>query len=114
MSTKRKANDASEVQAEEAFTAPFVTMTRNKEYVLVSNLTGHTSFVTNLAISPDGQILASGSADQTIKLWSLATGQELRTLTGHTDVVSSVAFCPDGQTLVSGSWDTTIKIWGNE
>ncbi len=56
--------------------------------------------------------MASGSSDATIKLWNLASGQELRTLAEHTDVVWSVAFRPDGQILASGSNDNTIKIWG--
>jgi WD40 repeat protein len=67
--------------------------------------------VLSLAISPDGQILVSGSADNTIKIWQLSTGEELRTLTGHSESVNSVAISPDGQILVSGSDDKTIEIW---
>ena len=67
--------------------------------------------VLSLAISPDGQILVSGSADNTIKIWQLSTGEELRTLTGHSESVNSVAISPDGQILVSGSDDKTITIW---
>jgi len=79
---------------------------------LLRTLTGHTTAVFGVAFSPDGQTLASGCYDKTIKLWNLATGKELRTLNGHTDYVDSVAFSPDGQTLASGSADGTIKIWG--
>lgn len=79
---------------------------------LLRTLTGHTGSVSSVTFNPDGQTLASGSHDETIKLWNLATGKELRTLTGHTKTVTSVAFSPDGQTLASGSWDQTIKIWG--
>ncbi len=67
-----------------------------------------------MAFSPDSQTLASGSWDQTIKLWNLANGQELRTLSGHTNAVPSVAFSHDGHTLASGSDDETIKIWGKK
>jgi WD40 repeat protein len=67
--------------------------------------------VNALAISPDGQVLASGSADKTIKLWHLATGQLIRTLKGHLSSVNSIAISPDGETLVSGSADKTIKLW---
>ncbi|ALF52903.1 hypothetical protein ACX27_08590 [Nostoc piscinale CENA21] len=67
--------------------------------------------VTSVAFSPDGKTLASGSHDKTIKIWNVATGQEIRTLNGHSKDVYSVAFSPDGKTLASGSHDKTIKIW---
>jgi WD40 repeat protein/tRNA A-37 threonylcarbamoyl transferase component Bud32 len=56
-------------------------------------------------------ILASGSWDNTIKLWDVNTGREIRTLTGHTNWVNSVALSPDGKFLASGSADCTIKLW---
>ncbi|WP_322727221.1 hypothetical protein [Nostoc sp. ChiQUE01b] len=57
------------------------------------------------------EIKASTSADYTIKLWHISTGQQLYTLGNHSDWVNSVAFSPDGKTLVSGSRDMTIKVW---
>ncbi|MBD1803884.1 CHAT domain-containing protein [Microcoleus sp. FACHB-SPT15] len=65
----------------------------------------------SVAISPDGQTLASGGSDQPIMLWNSSTGKLLRTLTEHSGTVLSVAFSPDGQTLVSGGDDNTIRIW---
>ncbi|MGK7901848.1 MAG: WD40 repeat domain-containing protein [Hormoscilla sp.] len=56
-------------------------------------------------------MLASGSNDNTIKIWNLRSGRLLRTLTGHSGPVRSVAISPDGQLLASGSNDNTIKIW---
>jgi hypothetical protein len=77
----------------------------------VTTLSGHTDEVNSVAFSPDGRLLASGSADYTIKLWDVASGSLVRTLTGHTDYVLSVAFSPDGRLLASGSDDKTIKLW---
>ncbi|QJB43342.1 hypothetical protein HGD76_02975 [Dolichospermum flos-aquae CCAP 1403/13F] len=78
---------------------------------LLQTLSGHSDSVWSVAYSPDGQTLASGSDDKTIKLWNVKTGNLLQTLSGHSDMVISVAYSPDGQTLASGSYDNTIKIW---
>ncbi|KAK3946786.1 hypothetical protein QBC32DRAFT_329042 [Pseudoneurospora amorphoporcata] len=74
-------------------------------------LEGHSDSVSSVAFSPDGQRLASGSWDKTIKIWDPASGSCLQTLEGHSGYVSSVAFSPDGQRLASYSDDKTIKIW---
>lgn len=74
-------------------------------------LSGHADVVKSVAISPDGQILASGSYDKTIKLWSLSTGELRQTLFNHTHRITCLAISPDGQTLASGSYDNTIKLW---
>ena len=78
---------------------------------IATTLTGHSSFINYLVISPDGQTLASASADKTIKIWNLATGQEIRTLTGHSSFINYLVISPDGQTLASASADKTIKLW---
>ncbi len=64
-----------------------------------------------MAFSPDGQRLASASGDGTLKIWDVASGQQLSTLKGHTSVVYGVVFSPDGQTLASASMDKTVKFW---
>ena len=74
-------------------------------------LKGHTREVFSVAFSPDGKTVASGSADQSIKLWDVAGGKNTATLKGHTDFVQSVAFSPDGKTLASGSRDKTVNLW---
>jgi hypothetical protein len=79
-----------------------------------NRLEGHYSVVNSVNFSPDGKTLVSGSDDNTIKLWNVETGQEIRTLKGHDNSVYSVNFSPDGKTLVSGSWDNTIKLWNVE
>jgi len=72
-------------------------------------LTGHTNTVIALTILPDGS-LVSGSGDDTIKIWDVKNGQNIKTLSGHTNGVYALTVLPDGS-LVSGSTGKTIKIW---
>jgi WD40 repeat protein len=78
---------------------------------LVRSLQGHTNNVTGVAITPDGQFAVSGSRDNTLKMWELATGEQVRSLEGHTEDIYCVAITPDGQFAVSGSFDRTLKVW---
>ncbi|NET74532.1 MAG: WD40 repeat domain-containing protein, partial [Sphaerospermopsis sp. SIO1G2] len=70
--------------------------------------------VYSVIYNPDGKTLASGSYDETIKLWNVETGKEIRTFKGHNDPVTSVIYNPDGKILASGSRDKTIKLWDIE
>lgn len=75
---------------------------------------GHDGSVFGVKFSPDGEMIASASADNTLKLWKrdgslLATLDEKRG--GHKGSVNAVAFSPDGQLIASASTDKTIKLW---
>jgi WD40 repeat protein len=63
-----------------------------------------------VAFSPDGGRLASGSADETVRIWTVATG-ESRVLGSHLGAVQYVTFSPDGKSLASASRDGTVRLW---
>jgi WD40 repeat protein len=64
----------------------------------IDTRTGHTDTVKAIAFTPDGTTLASGGADQTVKLWSVATGKEIRTINTK-ESIAALAFSPDGKRL---------------
>lgn len=73
-------------------------------------LSGHQKIITSIACSSD-YTLASGSEDQTIRLWSFDNGQVKHILKGHTETVTCINFNSDNTKLVSGSADKTVKLW---
>jgi WD40 repeat protein len=75
-----------------------------------NRLEGHQDAIQSVSFSPDGQMLATGSYDKTVKLWR-RDGSLFKTLEGHTGPVTSVHFSPDRKTIASGGWDGTLRLW---
>ncbi|MGF1537322.1 MAG: protein kinase [Elainellaceae cyanobacterium] len=80
-------------------------------YAEMTTLSGHSAKVNDLALSVDQSLLASASNDQTVKLWDLEQGQELRSLPSPGNRVQAVTFSPDGKLLISGGSGGVISVW---
>ncbi len=83
-------------------------------YLLNTTLKGHNDEISSIAISQDGTKLASGSDDNSIKLWDLAKNEVIQTLKGHSEAVWAVTFSPDGKILASGGQDKKIILWDTQ
>jgi WD40 repeat protein len=78
---------------------------------MVATLTGHTGPVLRVQFSPDSQLLATGSADHTVRIWNARNGMPLRTLKGHADNVFALAFDASGKRLATGANDKKLFVW---
>ena len=79
--------------------------------MVLHTLVGHSHWVGAVAVSSNGERVASGSYDQTVKVWDVAAGTLACTFKGHSAPVTAVALSSDGKLVASGSKDNTIKLW---
>jgi WD40 repeat protein len=79
---------------------------------LLKTWPGHEGQIKALVFSSDSQLLASGGADQGLRLWNVTTGTEIACLRGHTSDIWSIAFHPNGRELYSSSGsENLIRVW---
>jgi len=78
---------------------------------VLKSLRAHRDAIYDLALSPDGRVLCSSSADKLARLWDTETWQSLGALEGHTDYVMAAAFNPRGDRVATVSADSTVKVW---
>ena len=71
----------------------------------------HGQEINDLAFSPDGKLLVTGSKDRSVKVWDLENGHELLTYMGHGASVRAVAFSPDGKRVASAGAESAIHLW---
>ena len=97
------------------FFQPHIGMSYTDDGDTRGHLLGHTNQVNTLAFKPGSATLASGSNDDTIRIWDVTwnawRSRPVRTLQGHRNAVESVAWSPDGTLLASGSRDRTVRLW---
>ncbi|QJW93431.1 c-type cytochrome domain-containing protein [Frigoriglobus tundricola] len=83
----------------------------NGEGKQVKNAGGHGDDVFKIVANPKQPLLATSSADKTVRLWNPDTLAAGKSLAGLTDYVYTVAFSPDGERVAGGSYDGSVAVW---
>jgi len=77
-------------------------------------LGSHDNYIEYVCFHPSGKILASGSADMTLRFWDVIGKKPISTHKVHSDFVTAIAFSPDGKTVITGDYSGMLKIWNLE
>merc|ERR1719242_1972774 len=78
---------------------------------MTSKSTTHNHYIMCLAVNQQGNIMASGSFDETVILWDIRSAKQIKRLSAHSDPVSDLEFCADGSMLLSAGYDGLIRGW---
>jgi len=74
-------------------------------------LRGHGNYIEYVTFHPSGKILASGSADMTLRFWDIASRKEISSHRAHDDFVTAIAFSPDGSVVITGDYSGVLRLW---
>ncbi|CAE7282113.1 unnamed protein product [Symbiodinium natans] len=89
-----------------------IALVDSETHLALHSFVAHSRAVLCVAFAPGGRFLASGSQDNTARIWEVSQDMPcIQVLTGHQDAVAALAFTPDGGRLLTGSWDETAKLW---
>ncbi len=81
---------------------------------LERRLSGGTLPTSDMAISPDGETLATACEDSNLRFWDVGKQSNFNVLKAHGEWVEAVAYCKGRNLIASGGWDHCIKIWDGE
>ena len=77
----------------------------------IYTIAAHSKSVAGIAVSDDGKLFATGSADNSIIIWDADTYQQIKKIESHKGQVTTLDFSPDGKSLISGSTDKSLRLW---
>ncbi|HIN66545.1 MAG TPA: WD40 repeat domain-containing protein, partial [Candidatus Obscuribacterales bacterium] len=94
-----------------SYDSPSTSSAPTKTATELKQMNGHINWVKSIVVSKDGTKAVSGGADNSVRLWDVTQGKQIRMYPGHTNQVNCVAFTPDEKYIVSGSDDCTVRVF---